>query len=79
MSDRTKALLLSAAEALRDGRDPFALPFLQEHSVSLDECFEMGDQIAEAIVGWQAINHAARQLHAMRSPRPVAASDGKVE
>lgn len=46
MSDRSTDLLIAAAEALDGGRDPFSDAFLSEHSVSLDECFALGEQLA---------------------------------
>jgi hypothetical protein len=39
-------LLRAAAEALDDGRDPLANPFLSEHEVTLDQCFSLAQQLA---------------------------------
>jgi hypothetical protein len=43
---RGQDLLLAAADALDDGQDPFATPFLSEHNVTLDECYTLGEQLA---------------------------------
>jgi hypothetical protein len=42
----TADLLRKAADALEAGQDPFALPFLQEHDVTLDQCQSLADQMA---------------------------------
>jgi len=48
--ERRHELLRAAAEAMVDGRDPFDGPsFLSEHHVALEECFQMGEDIARAI------------------------------
>jgi len=43
---RSTDLLRKAAEALEDGRDPLANPFLSEHDVTLDECYSLAEQLA---------------------------------
>jgi hypothetical protein len=45
MTRRTE-LLTAAAGALDDGRDPLAPPFLDDHEVTLDECFFLAEQLA---------------------------------
>ena len=53
MSNQEKSrmgeLLLAAADALDDGRDPFEHSFLVEHEVTYDECGNMAEQVAFAI------------------------------
>jgi hypothetical protein len=39
-------LLRKAAEALNDGRDPLTNPFLSEHDVTLDECYDLASHLA---------------------------------
>jgi hypothetical protein len=43
---RTSELLKAAADALDDGRDPLTLPFLDDHAVTLDECFDLAEWLA---------------------------------
>lgn len=45
---RSQTLLLAAAEALDDGRDPLSHAFLVEHEVTFDECGTLGDQLGLA-------------------------------
>lgn len=45
MTRRTE-LLTAAAAALDDGQNPLMPPFLDEHSVTLDECFSLAEQLA---------------------------------
>lgn len=56
---RTKPLLLLAAAALDDGRDPFSDAFLSEHGVTLDECYGLSEQLALG----------ARLLHRLTHPK----------
>jgi hypothetical protein len=43
----TSAELLDlAAEALEDGRDPLANPFLSDNDVTLDQCYSLAEQLA---------------------------------
>ena len=46
---RGRALLLKAAEALEDGRNPLDRSFLIEHGVTSDECFDLAEGMAAAI------------------------------
>jgi hypothetical protein len=39
-------LLELAAEALEDGRDPLANPFLSDNGVTLDQCYSLAEQLA---------------------------------
>lgn len=43
---RTVELLEKAADALDDGRDPFALPFLAENDVTYDEHLDLAGMLA---------------------------------
>jgi len=43
---RAADLLKAAATALDDGRDPLTSPFLGEHDVSLNECYDLAEQMA---------------------------------
>lgn len=43
---RTSELLKAAADALEDGRDPLTTPFLDEHAVTLDECYDLAEWLA---------------------------------
>jgi hypothetical protein len=45
-ADRRTELLMTAARALEDGRDPLAEPFLSDHEVTLDECYSLAEQLA---------------------------------
>ena len=42
----TAALLRLAAEALDDGRDPLANPFLSDNDVTLDQLLTMAEMLA---------------------------------
>jgi hypothetical protein len=55
---RSSELLKAAADALDDGRDPLATPFLDEHRVTLDECFDLAEWLALGgrLMAW-AIEH----------------------
>jgi len=46
MTRRQTELLDLAAQALERGEDPFATGFLQEHQVTLDECYDISDLLA---------------------------------
>jgi hypothetical protein len=39
-------LLRKAADALDDGRDPLANPFLADNDVTLDQCYSLAGQLA---------------------------------
>lgn len=43
---RSSELLKAAADALDDGRDPLTPPFLDEHRVTLDECYDLAEWLA---------------------------------
>lgn len=43
---RSSELLKAAANALDDGRDPLTSPFLDEHAVTLDECYDLAEWLA---------------------------------
>lgn len=43
---RSSELLKLAADALVDGRDPLTLPFLSDHDVTLDECYDLAEWLA---------------------------------
>jgi hypothetical protein len=43
---RSSNLLLVAADALDQGRDPFADSFLVEHAITLNECYELAERLA---------------------------------
>jgi len=45
VSRRTE-LLLAATEALAEGTDPFHESFLVDHGVTLDECYDLSEQLA---------------------------------
>ena len=51
---RATDLLRKAADALDDGRDPLTLPFLSDNDVTLDECYEMAENLASGalILSW---------------------------
>lgn len=42
----TAQLLRAAVDALEDGRDPLAEPFLSENGVTLDQCYSLAGQLA---------------------------------
>lgn len=42
----TAQLLRAAADALDDGRDPLANPFLSDNGVTLDQCYSLAEQLA---------------------------------
>lgn len=42
----TAQLLRAAADALEDGRDPLASPFLSDNDVTLDQCYSLAEQLA---------------------------------
>ena len=56
-SDRLAYLLEEAADALEDGRDPFADGFLIEHSVTLDECYSLSDLLSASARMMLLISH----------------------
>lgn len=43
---RSSELLKAAADALDDGRNPLANPFLSDHDVTLDECYSLAEWLA---------------------------------
>jgi hypothetical protein len=43
---RSSELLKAAADTLDDGRDPLTTPFLGDHDVTLDECFDLAEWLA---------------------------------
>lgn len=51
---RMSYLLTKAADALDDGEDPLALHFLNEHDVTIDECYDMADKLAAGarLIAW---------------------------
>lgn len=55
---RQADLLREAADALNDGRDPLTNPFLSEHGVTLDECYDMADFLAlgARLIAWAVEN-----------------------
>lgn len=55
---RMSSLLREAAGALNDGRDPLTSPFLDEHDVTLTECFDLADLLAAGaeLVAWAIDN-----------------------
>lgn len=63
---RTSDLLHSAAEALEDGQDPLATPFLAEHGVTYDECMDLADLLAMGarLTAW-ALEHPDEALGAV--------------
>jgi hypothetical protein len=58
----TAQLLRQAADALDNGEDPFGVNFLQEHNVSLDQCFSMAEQLA---VGARMVAKAMDNPHSL--------------
>ncbi len=53
--NRVRELLLKAAEAMEDGRDPFSGDFLSANNVTLDECYTLSEQLATITRGWLAM------------------------
>lgn len=49
---RSDELLRAAAGAFADGRSPFSTEWLSEHDVSLNECIDLGDRIAQVLNGY---------------------------
>jgi len=49
MTERMKSLLREASRAYREMRNPFDIDFLQEHTVTSDECADMAQAISAAI------------------------------
>jgi hypothetical protein len=43
---RQSELLKLAADALDDACDPLTAPFLDEHAVTLDECYDLAEWLA---------------------------------
>lgn len=43
---RSADLLKAAVEALEDGRDPLTNSFLTDNEVTLDECYDLADNLA---------------------------------
>lgn len=72
---RTQRLLLAAAGALEDGRDPFEGPFLAQHSVTYDECMGLSDHLAlgARIVAW-ALEHPREAASALDGAQFASAS-----
>jgi hypothetical protein len=52
LTQRLKELLLEAGKALLDGRDPFSDAFLSEHKVSFQECRNLSNAMATAVIGY---------------------------
>lgn len=46
---RINELLLAAADALDDGRDPFSTEWLSTNNVTADECFALSESMAVAV------------------------------
>lgn len=46
MADRPEVLLTLAAEALDKGDDPLHVSFLSEHEVTLDEAYDLAENLA---------------------------------
>jgi hypothetical protein len=74
MTNRTTSLLRAAAEALEDGRDPLANPFLADNEVTLHEAYTLADQLATGarIFAW-AIEHPAQARGALDGAHVSAA------
>jgi len=55
---RSSELLKAAAEALDDGRDPLNSAFLDEHGVTLDECYDLAESLAMGgrLIAWAMEN-----------------------
>jgi hypothetical protein len=51
---RRSQLLLAAADALGDGRDPLSTGFLSDHQVTLTECHQLAGDIGDAIRSYVA-------------------------
>ena len=51
---RMTDLLRGASEALKDGRDPLAQPFLSDNDVTLEECYDLAELLAAGagLVAW---------------------------
>lgn len=70
---RMDDLMHGAAECFRDGTSPFNSDWLSERGVSLDECQEMQEEIANAIDAHVVSTAAVRALSnrlATRFPQP---------
>jgi hypothetical protein len=63
-------LLKTAADALSDGRDPFAADFLVEHEVTLDEVYDLSDLMAVGarLVAW-GLEHPEQAVAALNGAR----------
>lgn len=59
-----------AAEALADGRDPFDHAFLVEHNVKADECLDLSDRIASAILAFEAMTPTEQAIALAKSALP---------
>lgn len=55
MSTRGDELLRAAAAALEEMIDPFSDSWLRDNEVTSQECFDLSDQMAQAIRAWVAI------------------------
>lgn len=55
---RSSELLKLAADALDDGRDPLAEPFLSDHAVTLDEVYSLAGWLSAgaALMAWAIEN-----------------------
>jgi hypothetical protein len=73
MTNRTTSLLRAAAEALEDGRDPLANPFLADNEVTLHEAYALAGQLATGarILAW-AIEHPAQARAALDGAHTIA-------
>ena len=56
---RTDELTVAAIKALANGDDPFEHPFLAEHNVSLDEAYDLADQMA---LGLALLRHCKKEM-----------------
>lgn len=68
---RSRTILIAVIERLNTGGDPFASDFLSEHSITLDECYDMADRLALgaslllALSSWARGTQPERQMAAM--------------
>ena len=60
MSERMDELLLAAANALEDGRDPLSTELLGEHSVTFAESAKFTEHLAQVLRGYVAAPRGVR-------------------
>ena len=60
MSKRMDELLLAAAGALEDGRDPLSIELLGEHSVTFTESEKFTEHLAQVLRGYVAAPRGVR-------------------